>query len=108
MTRRVRKHLRFYYDDFMAEFPAVYRDNDLLATWLRLFVAAEKHWPAMPEVPRSVRPAHLRALVECGLVIPDGDYYRCLGLDKERTTRLDAARNAASTRWGNAEGTADA
>jgi len=107
-----RKFARVYYDDLIAEYPEVYADDSLLSTWLRLLVLAEKHWPTLPEVPRSVRHRPLARLVEVGLVIEVHPHcYRIRGLDAERTRRQHAARNAAAQRWqsdGNADRIADA
>lgn len=112
MTKPVRKFARVYYDDLQREFPEVWADDALLATWLRLLVVAEKHWPTLPEVPRSVRPRALARLASTGLVLlTDPHCYRIRGLDAERTRRQDAARNAAGKRWdsdSNAEGNASA
>ena len=95
-----REYARVYYDDLMAEFPEVYRDDALLATWLRLLILAEKMWPIGPEIPRSVRIKTYARLVEAGLVEPaDDQCYRIRGLDAERSRRQDAARNAAAVRW---------
>lgn len=105
----VRNFARVYYDDLMREYPAVYADDALLATWLRLLILAEKMWPAVPEVPRSTRPRAFHALVDSGLVIEVPPHsFRIKGLDAERTRRQDAARNAARNRWSNADAPADA
>lgn len=107
-----RQFARFYYDDFIAEYPAVYADDALLSSWLRLLVIAEKMWPMAPEVPRSVRPRPLSLLIDAGLVAMTGEHcYRIRGLDAERTRRRNAARNAAAQRWqsdGNADAPAEA
>jgi hypothetical protein len=95
-----RQYARVYYDDIQAEFPQVYADDALLATWVRLLVLAEKMWPTLPEIPRSVRIKTYQRLVEAGLVIPSGEHcYRIRGLDAERTRRRDAARIGAAERW---------
>ena len=107
-----RTYARIYYDDLMREFPDVYQDNDLLATWIRLLVLAEKMWPIPPEIPRSVRIKTYQRLVESKLVIPcDSHCYRIRGLDAERMRRRDAGRTGAAVRWqsdGNADRNANA
>jgi len=112
MSRRPeRKYARFYYDDFIREFPAVYADDAAFAAWHRLLVIAEKMWPTPAELPRSVRPRALKTLVAAGLVLQcDQQCYRIRGLDAERSRRQGLARTAADARWntdGNARGTAD-
>lgn len=112
MSRRPdRKYARFYYDDFIREYPAVYADDVAFAAWGRLLVTAEKMWPIPPELPRSLKPRALRALVAAGLVEQCGQQcFRIRGLDAERTRRSGLARNAADARWnadGNAASTAD-
>ncbi len=112
MSRRPdRKYARFYYDDFIREYPAVYADDVAFSAWWRLLVMAEKMWPIQPELPRSVKPRALRTLVAAGLVMQcEQQCYRIRGLDAERTRRSGLARNAADARWnadGNAAGNAD-
>lgn len=101
MTARTERHyVRVYHDDLMRDYPESWGDDAILATWLRLLVIADKMWPAMPELPRSVKPRPLSALVSVGLVELVGSHgYRVRGLDAERTRRRDAARNAAASRW---------
>jgi hypothetical protein len=112
VSRTDRKFARFYYDDFIREFPEVYADDAAFAAWMRLLVRAEKDWPTVPELPRSVRPRAVRALVDAGLVMPcDAHCYRIRGLDAERSRRQGLARNAAGVRWqseSNADGNASA
>jgi anti-sigma factor RsiW len=100
VSRNDRHFARFYYDDFLREFPEVYADDAAFAAWMRLLVRAEKDWPTIPELPRSIRPRALRALVGAGLVIlSDPHCYRIRGLDAERTRRQGAGRKGAAVRW---------
>lgn len=100
MSRTDRKFARIYYDDLMAEFPAVFVDDAALATWVRLLILAERVWPTVPEIPRSVRIKTYQRLVEAGLVLPVPPHcYRIRGLDAERSRRQDIARNANAVRW---------
>lgn len=102
MSRTDRHFARFYYDDFIREFPEVYADDAAFAAWMRLLVRAEKDWPTVPELPRSIRPKALRVLVDAGLVtLCDAHCYRILGLDAERTRRQGAGRKGAAVRWDN-------
>ena len=100
MARPERPYARVYFDDLQRDYPDIYADDAALAAWLRLLVVAEKMWPSVPEVPRSIRPRALYALVDAGLVerVPP-HCYRIKGLDAERTRRQDSARNAAGVRW---------
>ena len=95
-----RPYARVYYVDLERDYPEVYRDNDLLSTWLRLLCVAEAMWPAVPEVPRSAKATLVRELVRLGLIALIVPYsYSVKGLDAERTARSNAARNAAASRW---------
>ena len=98
-----RPFARVYYVDLERDYPEVYHDDHLYATWGRLLAIAEAMWPVVPEIPRSAKAAYVKALVATSLVIRDGAYgYRIKGLDDERTARRTAARTAASKRWRNA------
>ena len=99
MPTEDRKYVRVYYNDLIRDYPEVWADNDLLATWLRLLSTADPMWPTPPEVPRSAKPSHLSKLVTSTLVEESMGRFRMKGLDAERTSRQDAARNAAAKRW---------
>lgn len=116
MSRPTRNYARFYYDEFIAEYPDIYADDAAFAAWMRLLTLAEKVWPALPELPRSVRMSALRKLVDAKLVLPVPNHcYRIRGLDAERSRRQGLAKSAADARWsanssadGNADRTASA
>jgi hypothetical protein len=100
MARPERPYARVYFDDLQRDYPDIYADDAALAAWLRLLVIAEKMWPSVPEVPRSIRPRALYSLVDAGLVERMPPHcYRIKGLDAERTRRQESARNAAGVRW---------
>lgn len=99
MSRQVRNYARFYYDDFMREFPSIYADDAAFSAWMRLLTLAEKVWPTVPELPRSIRPTPLRKLTDAGLIRVDGVRYRVRGLDAERLRRAGQAKAAADARW---------
>ena len=106
-----RRYARFYYPEFIHDYPTVYSDDAAFAAWMRLLVVAEQMWPLSMELPRSVRPRALRLLVDAGLVATDGTYFALKGLDAERTRRRDAGRKGAAVRWdsdGNANASANA
>lgn len=107
-----RRYVRVYDDDLKRDYPTIYADDGALSTWLRLLVIADKMWPTLPELPRSVKPRSLRLLVDVGLVCVLPDHcYRIRGHDAERRRRQDAARNASAVRWdsrSNADGNAKA
>lgn len=89
------------YHKFAYEFPAIYGNDRLLAAWVRLLMVADASWPMRPPIPRSVPVRAWNTLVDCGLVLPDGDTYTIRGLDAERTRRRDAGRTGAAKRWEN-------
>lgn len=104
-----RKYVRVYYsiqDD--PKFDRVRGNVALLGTWLRCLMAADAVWPASADLPRSLSAAHVRILIDVGLVdeLPE-HRFRIHGLDTERTARRNAASNAAAQRW-HSEGNADA
>lgn len=111
MTRAERQYVRVYHDDLMADYGASWSDDAQLATWLRLLVIADKMWPTVAELPRSVRAKPLAGLVAARLVElvpPHG--YRIRGHDAERRKRQESARTAAASRWDSGrtpDGTAD-
>ena len=109
-----RTYARFYYAEFIRDYPHIYADDAAFAAWVRLLATAEAMWPAHPELPRSVKTRTLAKLSACGLIDTDGMTYSVKGMDAERTRRRDAARNAAAHRWhsegsthGNANGNAE-
>jgi len=97
---RKRPFARFFYDDFLREYPHVYADDAAFATWMRLLVVAEKAWPLTPELPRSARSKPVQTLVDAGLVAIGPDYtYALRGHDAERTRRNAAGNAGAHARW---------
>jgi hypothetical protein len=81
-------------------FVDIYSNNDHLATWLRLLIAADMAWPAPADVPASCRKASLSALCDVGLVeLLPGQLYRVHGLDRERNERSDKARASVMHRY---------
>jgi hypothetical protein len=111
VTRDDRRYARFYYPEFIRDYPTVYHDDAAFAAWMRLLVVAEQMWPLSMELPRSVRPKALRVLVEAGLVATDGAQFALKGLDAERTRRRESGRKGAAVRWdseGNANASANA
>lgn len=74
-------------------FVGIYDDDHHLAAWLRLLLVADAAWPSSASLPRSARPASVRALAASGLIELVGtDRYRVHGLDRERGRRSEAAR----------------
>lgn len=95
-----RHFIRVYDDDLRRDYPAIWADDRALATWTRLLSVADKMWPTCPEVPRSVKPAPLAALVRCGLIVRHEDgTYTVRGHHAERAKRAAQAKVAADARW---------
>jgi hypothetical protein len=96
-----------YHEDLIANFPDVWDNDRLLATWLRLLALADKLWPTPAELPRAVSTASVKALADAGLIalLPKHRFV-VRGLDAVRKRRKDAASTAANHRWGNANGNA--
>ena len=96
---RTRPYSRIYHelvDDPM--FAAVYENDRAFATWVRMLMLADAMWPASAPLPS--KSSTVRYLIDSGLVIErSGSRYTIRGLDKERQSRSDSARNAAAMRW---------
>ena len=108
MKPEARRFARVYYDDMVRDHPDVWRDNELLSTWLRMLVACEKSWPSLAEIPRSARPRAVARLVEFGMVtVTDQHHFGLRGFTSDRAARQDTARTAAAKRW-HSESNADA
>jgi len=89
---RKRRFARFYYDDFIREYPSVYEDAQAFAAWMWCLVVAEKSWPTQPELPRAVNGRALRVLVDAGLIAIGPRYtFALLGHDKDRARRYAGA-----------------
>ncbi|MFN8520752.1 MAG: hypothetical protein U0667_15455, partial [Chloroflexota bacterium] len=75
------------------EYPDVWANDRLLASYARLLVIADAQWPASADRPASVPDAAWKALVSVGLVIPEarGQRFRIRGMDKMRNARSDSA-----------------
>lgn len=99
MPRDDRRYARFYYAEFIRDYPTVYNDDGAFATWIHLLVIAEQMWPLTMELPRSVKPRALRVLAEAGLVRSDGKSFALKGFDAERTRRRESGRKGAAMRW---------
>ncbi len=79
----------------------VYGNNDHLATWLRLLLAADMAWPAPADVPGSAGRRSLVALEAAGIIeLLPGGLFRFHGLDGERGRRQESARLSAAYRTG--------
>lgn len=106
-----RIYARFYYPEFIRDYPTVYANDHAFACWMRLLVVAEQMWPMVPELPRSAKSSSLRVLVDAGLIATDGTSFAIKGHAQERGMRSGLARHAADVRWQsgrNADAHADA
>lgn len=102
-----RRYARFYYPEFMHDYPDVYADDAAFAAFMRLLAAAEMAWPTTPELPRSIRPKALRTLCDRGLIKVVGHTFLLKGFVKDRTLRAESGRKGAVVRWEN-DGNANA
>lgn len=109
MPKVKRPYSRVYWevvDD--PKFAHVWGDNNALATWLRLLMAADMAWPASAHLYDGVHRASVARLSEVGLVdLSPGGRYRIHGLDKERQERSDAATDAVRSRYARSTPVAD-
>lgn len=106
MTKPLEPYSRVYWairDD--EKFAGVYCNDRLLATWLRLLIAADMAWPASAVLYLGVSMPAVRTLAGVGLIdLGDGGRFRIHGLDKERQRRSDYGRSAIAQRWNRPSG----
>lgn len=80
---------------------AVYADDRLLATWLRLLLVADAMYPV--SAPLFGKPGAIAALVDAKLItLVSPHRYTIRGLVAERKKRSAYGRNAVEVRWANA------
>jgi hypothetical protein len=103
----MRQFARIYYREFRRDYPDVYADDGAWCAWTRMLIASEEAWPAMPELPRSVKPKALRVLLDRGLVTVSGSTFVLKGWMDERTKRAESGRTGAAMRW-DSDGNANA
>jgi hypothetical protein len=104
-----RPFARIYYVDLQRDYPEVWRDNDVHATYSRLLALADATWPVIPEVPRSEKRPYVQKLIDASLVSMCSEFgYRIKGFDAERSARSNAASNAASIGWASRRASAGA
>lgn len=99
MAYAKRRFVSVFYD-IASEYPAVYKNDTALATWLRLLMTADAIWPAPASIPRSANEDAIALLSQAGLLTIDGDEYVVKGLDKLRRAMSDKGRAGAEARWG--------
>jgi hypothetical protein len=97
------QYIRIYHV-FKDEYPSVWRSDAQLSTYVRLLMIADKWWPQWAPIPFGRPTSAWHSLIECGLVVisPDGNGFSIKGLDKDRRSRSEHGKHAASNRWGNA------
>ncbi len=86
------------YHELADDHPEVY-DTPLLADYVRLLVAAEQAYPTRAKWAGHASRAAITRLVDVGLVTVDGARFTVKGLEKERGSRAQFARDAANVRW---------
>lgn len=90
---------------FIDEYPDIYADDAAYALWSRLLIAADMAWPSSASLPRY-KPRALGMLTVPGLVeLLPADRFRIPSMDKHRSARSNAARDAVAVRWNNARST---
>ncbi len=89
------RFVRVYYEDLKRDHFAIWDDDELLVSWMRLAALADKHWPERPEMPARFSKRVIKSLTDAGLLIVDGHVYSIKGLDAIRTT--DIARTTSAT-----------
>jgi hypothetical protein len=103
-----RPYSRIYYDDLQRDYPHVWSNDHALATFARLLALADKVWPTLPEIPRSVRRPAMAVLNQPNakgnrlVEIVPAHCYRIRGHHADREKRSGAAAHAAEVRWDNA------
>lgn len=82
------------------KFEAIYGDDTLLATWLRLLIEADKAWPSPAALPYGTNPDALATLVAKEIVdeLPHHQYF-IHGMAAERARRTERFRLAAEEGW---------
>ena len=95
----VRQFARIYYREFRRDYPDVFADDVAWCAWTRMLIASEEAWPAMPELPRSVKPKGLRMLVDRRLVTVTGTTFVLKGWVQDRTRRASSGRIGSAVRW---------
>lgn len=94
-----RRYARFYYERFIREYPDIYDNDRLFATWMRFLVGSEKAWPNDPELPRWVTTATLNTLVAKEVLTVTGFHYQLRGYRAERERRANIGRAGAHAKW---------
>lgn len=94
-----RRFARVYFDDLEEQHPTTFYDPTALSTWLRLLILSEKAWPALPQLPRSVRRADLAVLRSDALLIEvEHGAFELKGWRAERARRAEVGRTAVEAR----------
>lgn len=82
------------------KFQNIYGNDQHFATWCRLLMIAEPAWPASAHIPVTAKRSSIQALSAAELIdLLPGGRYRIHGLDAERRSRHEHAKNASNARW---------
>jgi hypothetical protein len=94
-------YVRLYYTLASdAKFDEVYASDSLLATYVRLLIAADQAYPAPASLPFGCKPKAIDQLVGLGIIqFVNRRTFRVLALQKEREYRSGLGRAAAQRRW---------
>jgi len=99
MSKAERPFARVYYVDLERDHPTTFYDPTALSTWLRLLILSEKAWPALPDLPTSIRRADLKTLEADNLyeAQPNGQFL-LRGWRKEREKRATQSLPKVTTK----------
>lgn len=94
-------YVRLYYTLASdAKFDEVYSNDLLLATYVRLLIAADQAYPAPATLPYGCKPKVVYRLAELGIIqFINRVSFRIAALQKERDYRSGLGRAAAQRRW---------
>src|SRR3954464_9116156 len=98
MPAEPRKYTPIYRD--IVDEPAIYDDDVLFATYIRLRITADAAWPEPAVLPRSAADDAVARLVAAGKIALLGrDLFRCRGVDLDRSMRSKRGLAGAEARW---------
>jgi hypothetical protein len=74
-------------------YASLYGNDETLAAFVRMKLAADRAWPSSPTVPRRLSEEQLRMMLDSGLVtLCPGDRFRVPSTDELRRKRSEAGK----------------